>query len=306
MKGFNKTIIALALGGLSMSAYAAPYNFYLELDGTGNAAGASSDLGISDGTTGSKVYGQVGYQSETIVSAGVDGLTAGDSVHTTGGLNLGGTFDLANFEFNSISSFSPGGDSEGISNDATVIEINDSKNYGLSFTMDLDGKIAGFTGGGTPLINYTSGLIEMYLIRSDDTTNSIEAAHAFDLNLTGSNPSNEDNYQVFGTIGFSGNEDTALADLFHLDGVECAVPAGGTSFKDLADCVSPPITVTWLVAQNLQAPTFGPGPNPGEIKLTGTHGGQLYFGAEVPEPATMLLLGGGLLGLGFTARRRKS
>lgn len=302
MNGFKKTLIALALGGLSMSAHALPFNFYVDLTGTANGGG---NLGTDDSVTGVKTEAGVRYDSKTtITTAEVGNVKVGDSITTVGGLNLNGGFDLSLFPTNYFDGLTPSSDSEGFTADDTAID-NGTGNWGLTFTMNLSGKINTLAAPNVvDSVHYDSGLIEVYLVR-EDGAGGIEAINAFDMNVTGSDPSNTSNFLVFGDIGFSGNEDAALADMFHLDGLTCLDPAGGTSFKELSECASPPITVTFVVDQNLNDATASfLGPN--TAQLTGNHDGSVDFGAEIPEPATMLLLGGGLLGLGFTARRRRS
>ncbi|MCB1858099.1 MAG: PEP-CTERM sorting domain-containing protein [Gammaproteobacteria bacterium] len=293
MKMFQKTIIALALAGGCSGAFAG--QFYLDLTGTANGGG---NLGVGDSMTGLKNEATVQYNSNTIIDAGGDGVVGvGDALTTTGGLNVGGVFNVANFDSNHVTGFDPGSDSEGITNDSTIIDDATGGAWGLSFSMNLVGEVAAMSGLAVESVEYTGGLIEVWLIR-EDGAGGIEAVNAFDMTVTGSDPSNPENFLIYGNVSFSGNEPAAVRDLFHYNGKTCG--GAGDSFYDLANCV-PPVEIAFVIDQNLNnvVPVAGPGQN--EFTIAGDHDGSIVF--VVPEPATLFLMGGSLLGLGLSRRR---
>lgn len=287
MKSFKKTMMALAFAGVATQVQAG--QFYVDMTGTSVGTGAD---GVCVNCTGLKDQVDFSYDSFTTITLGDGMLDVGDAIHTTGGLNTG---NLLTFDDNNAG-FLPSSFSKGLTDDRSSAGTS---NWGLSFSIDLMGTVAATDGTSVSEVEYNSGIIEIYLVTFDGLGGIAGASNIMDLTVLGSGLDNNSNFLVNGIVSFSGNEAAALENMFHYSGTSCG---GNNSFKAIAECV-PAMEVQFLIDQNLDnvAADFSQ-IGQGIATISGDHNGSLEF--NVPEPATLLLMGGALAGFGFTRRRK--
>lgn len=288
MNLLNKTLLASGMLAASMSVNASP--FYVDLFGTGVGFGAADATNCAT-CTGDKTEIDYSYSSSTTITLGTaNSIAVGDVINTTGGLNVG---DLNSYATNRFSGFLPGTFSRGFTNDPTSAT---SSNWGLSLAFNLTGAIDALAAPNVVSeVKYTGGLVEIFLIKFDGLGNVSSATNIFDVTVTGSDNSNGSNFLVLGDVSFNGNE--SYTNMFHSDTFACA---GDNSFFALASCV-PPVKVAATFDQNLNNATADK-IDDFHYKIAGDHNGSLSF--NVPEPSTLMLLGGALLGLSATRRNK--
>ncbi|WP_265941728.1 PEP-CTERM sorting domain-containing protein [Dechloromonas sp. A34] len=269
---------ALAVGAAS-AASASP--IYLDV-GTNFAPGADKVNATSTSVKNEVLYT---YQSTTTVfDTNASGtIDAGDAISTN--IGLFGTNILAN---NRATGFNPG----------ETFGTNADNGYGddwvISFSgVNLLGTVSSVLGG-VPLLSYApGGVINMLLTFDGSTYNNF-----MDLVISGGAPTGLSTI-LLGVPDFSA-VDAGFNNLFHAaGGVNCA---GNTGFKDLTDC-APPIAISFEASQdtNVLISQFTNNGD-GTFSVSTNHDGSLTF--SVPEPSMLLLMGGALLGLGLSNRRR--
>lgn len=302
MNFVKKTLIAAAIAGLGSQVGAS--QFYLNTAGTGLGLAPAYDATVCATCSSLKDELTIQYDSSTTITLGNMMLDVGDAIVTTGGLNVGGTFDADNYPSNQVTSFDPGTKSAGFIPDSSFWG---GGAFGLSFSMNLIGTVAGVAPGNIVTeVAYSGGQVDVFAVVLDadgivDADGSLvyDVFHLFDLSVVGSDFSNGSNFLVFGDVSFSGNEAAAFNDFFNIAGASCG---GSESFYDLAQCM-PPVEIDWILDQNLnnaQATIAGDGLT---ANITGDHDGSVAFNV-VPVPAPLFLMGGALLGLAGMSRRK--
>lgn len=270
-----KTLAASVMVAASASASAS--QFYFDNGATYPGAGTQ----VNPTSTGVKDYGHYAYDSQTLVNTSVaNTLTVGDTVTTYIGVQAASgnitAQSLSSNQFDGLFVGQPANSNNGLGN-----------NWYFSFTAnDLVGSISALTAVG-PQINYTGGTV--HLLYSLNGTNTF---NFMNLDIKGSVYNTTNNLALVGNIDFTG-VDPAYRNIFRDAKTK-------SSFYDLW-ASGKGIPLTFELNQNLIAPIPSLIDDK-TLKLSGTHAGQLFV--NVPEPATLALLGLGLLGLGASSRRK--
>lgn len=229
------------------------------------------------------------YQSKTSIIDVNNNHTidAGDLVFTNVGLSVGG---IGN---NAITNFNP----------VQVLNNNSNNGYGSNYLVtfradNLAGVVSGVTGAGVPLFNYGPGLLKLFLTFDGTTLNNF-----MNIDITGGGATGLGTV-LFGKVGFAGT-DAGFRNLFHsASGPTCG---GLTGFFDLVSC-NPSIRIDFEASQDSnvllsQFALIGQDADGHDIfSVTTNHDGSGTF--NIPEPSMLLLLGGALLGMGYSNRRR--
>lgn len=282
-----KTLVAALAVGVALAASASP--IYLDI-GWNYAPGADK---VNDTSTSVKQELTYKYQSTTVITdLDGNGIDAGDTVSTSIGL-----FGSNQLGFNSVTSLNP-------SQNFGVYADNGygGNNWLLSFKGEnLLGQVSEVTGANVPLLSYgAGGLIQMLLTFNGTTFNNF-----MNLLVSGGG-ANGVATVLFGTPNFAG-VDAGYNNLIHAaNGINCA---GATGFQSLMNC-SPAPVITFAASQetNVLVSDFDviglDKDGHTMYSISTNHDGSLAF--NVPEPSMLLLMGGALLGLGLTSRRRSS
>ncbi|MBS1139926.1 MAG: hypothetical protein H6R13_1379 [Proteobacteria bacterium] len=275
---------------LAVTAATAASASQIYLDVGTNFTGANQTGKVNTTSTGVKNEILYTYQSSTtITDLDGNGIDAGDLVSTS--IGLFGTNIIDN---NYATGFTPGQGFGSASNNGYG-----SPNWAISFKGEnLLGQVAGLNGSGDtaiPLLSYAAGGLIQMLLTFDGTS-----FNNFMNLLVGGGGATGVGTVLFGIPNFTG-VDAGYNNLIHAaNGVNCA---GATGMQSLVNCVPSPVTVNWVASQdtNVTLSQFVDNGD-GTFTVSTNHDGSLRF--DIPEPSMLLLMGGALLGLGLTGRRR--
>jgi hypothetical protein len=281
---------------LAVSAATAASASQIYLDVGTNFTGLNQTGKVNSTSTGVKNEILYTYQSTTFITdVDGNGIDAGDLVSTS--IGLFGTNSIVN---NYATGFTPG---QAIGTAANNGYNND---WQIGFKgVNLAGVVSGVNGvgpGAIPLLSYAAGgLIQMLL-----TFDGVSFNNFMNL-LVGGGGATGVGTVLFGVPDFTG-VDAGYNNLIHAaNGANCG---GLTGLQSLTTCNNPsPFQVSWVASQdtNVTISQFGVASvdQNGIVTyvVSTNHDGSLRFG--VPEPSMLLLMGGALLGLGLSSRRRK-
>lgn len=287
MKNTFKLKALCAALAVSAATAASASQIYLDI-GT-NYTGANQTGKVNATSTGAKDEILYKYQSTTVITdLDGNGIDAGDLVSTS--IGLFGSNGLAG---NFVSGFDPNQVLGSASNNGY------NSNWQMSFKGEnLLGVVSGVNGvgpAGIPLLSYAAGGLIQMLLTFDGST-----FQNFMNLLVGGGGATGVGTVLFGVPSFGGT-DPQFNELIHAaNGVNCG---GNTSLKALVSCNPSPIKVGWVASQdtNVTLSQFVDNGD-GTFTVSTNHDGSLRF--DIPEPSMLLLMGGALLGLGLSSRRR--
>lgn len=290
-------VLAVAFALMSGAAMAQPVYINVGSDfgsnGFNKVAGPNSTGWVEDL--------QYNYtSSSSFTDANNNGVfDAGDTVLSSGGTKLPSFDPAVDFGDNSITSLLPkqiGGQSHnGYFNDWFMTFGFDN----LTGFMDYN-PIDGFG------LRYTGGTISFYAALMNVPAAQTQLVRIFDLIVTGSE------YSASGLFldGYVGNYGaTAFNGVATTDMFNTSFNGANKTFGDITSTLGAdgnPIKMKFRV--DLNSNSVRPNivyQNAGDTVVQGaTHDGSISFNAQVSEPASVAMLGLGLLGLGFMRKRK--
>lgn len=290
MKNSFKLKALCAALAVSAASAASASQIYLDV---GQDFGGSLANKVCATCTGVKNEILYKYDSTTIVvdSNNSGSMDLGDLVTTTIGLAVPGVTKETSY----VTGFNPGGSgNNGYNQEDSFGDVS----WVLSMASSgLSGAVTGNGAGGIPLISYfAGGVIDMLL--SVRGVNGGAFTNFMDLVLTSGSATGLST-ALFGVPDFGNVNLSVYNNLIHsANGVTCG---GATGFKQLADC-TPNVPMAFTSTQDtfVQLTQFQKVGNTWVI--SSNHNGSMVF--TVPEPTTLFLMGGALLGLGLSSRRR--
>lgn len=307
-----KSLLLTAALGMAMAspALAGPFVIDVDNDFSGNGStqtGAINTLGTSDTLATSFYFGDPNTAGTQIVDTNIDSVMSGygfssgnfTAVDGSSSVSLAYPDDVGDKNVVNLNFISGVGGSNARNGFTSDDWYFDGTGWGLTFDYLIEGEVYD-TGGGDLSIRYTSGYFDAFF----EDGASGDRIQVMRMNVEGSNLQ-AGNLDLLGRLVF----DDVWADSEFVQNFFVDVNSGRTFYDIASEDDGSGIPIHWRLDTNVDPPiptadqlvalNDGEGPLVRQTQLNST------VRYEVPEPGMLVLLGTGLLFLGFLATRRR-
>lgn len=276
----NTTIKTLcAAVAIASSAAASAGQVWMDI-GTDYGNNGAAPLYVNDTSTGIKTQLNIDYTSTTTLNLLTNTFTTNFGWDQLTYTSLDGNGIVGG---NNVASFDPGSATNGYGLDNSWF-MTFTGNATGTFSFDINGKA---------ILSYNSGTISLLASESPTDLTSYSKFMTIGINGGMMSPGNSN------LTGKVTSTEGTYADLFN--SVFKPSCAADNTFTEILGCgAEAPI---WFTGNfNTYDPTFVLSADKTTMSASGEHNGSVKF--DVPEPASLALLGAGLFGLGAVRRRK--